>query len=351
MSAKVDVKISSVDQRLRECPEWDNYVRRSDGATGAHLYAWKNIIGDVFGHATHNLIARNQSGAVVGVLPVVRQKSVLFGDRLISMPYLNYGGVLADDDDIAQQLMREATAAARDMGSTHVEFRDTRQYAHEMPTRTDKACMILDLPETADELFSALGSKLRSQIRRPAKEGAVAIEGRLELLDEFYSVLRHNWRDLGTPLYSKRFFQSILEYFEEDSHLLVVRLEGKPVAAAFFLGFGGQLEIPWAASLREHNRIAVNMMLYWEGLRLAIEKGYRKFDFGRSSVDSGTYRFKKQWGAKPKQLYWHYWLRDGDDVPQINPDNPKYRLAIRAWQHLPVSVTGVIGPLIAKNLP
>lgn len=183
------------------------------------------------------------------------------------------------------------------------------------------------------------------------KEGVEIVEGGIELLDEFYYVLIRNWRDLGTPLYSKRFFASILRAFPDTAYLLVVRLGSQAVASGFFLGFRDRLEIPWAASIRDYNRIAVNMALYWEGLKRAIEKGYCYFDFGRSSVDSGTYRFKRQWGAEPRQLYWNYWLRDGYEIPRITPDNPKYKMAIKAWQTLPVSVANIIGPMISKYLP
>jgi FemAB-related protein (PEP-CTERM system-associated) len=183
------------------------------------------------------------------------------------------------------------------------------------------------------------------------KEGVEIVEGGIDVLDEFYDVLSRNWRDLGSPLYSKSFFASILKAFPDTAFLLIVRHGSRPIASGFFLGFRDRLEIPWAASIRDYNRIAVNMALYWEGLKRAIEKGYHYFDFGRSSVDSGTYRFKRQWGAEPRQLYWHYWLRDGNDIPRITPDNPKYKLAIKAWQNLPVSVASTVGPMIAKYLP
>jgi hypothetical protein len=111
------------------------------------------------------------------------------------------------------------------------------------------------------------------------------------------------------------------------------------------------LEIPWAASDKRFNRLAPNMLLYSAVLEFACRKGFKAFDFGRSSVDSGTYRFKAQWGAKPVQLYWYYWLRHSGPLPELNPQNPKYALAIRLWQRLPVSMTTMIGPMIAKYLP
>ena len=142
-----------------------------------------------------------------------------------------------------------------------------------------------------------------------------------------------------------------LQAFADRSRLFVVRHRGAPVAAAFVIGYRGRLEIPWASSLREANSIGVNMLLYWNVLEYACRERYAMFDFGRSTVDAGTFKFKKQWGAQPHQLYWHYWIRGGGQPPVINPSNPKYRLAVAAWQRLPLPVANRLGPWLVRNLP
>lgn len=128
-------------------------------------------------------------------------------------------------------------------------------------------------------------------------------------------------------------------------------MDNKPIAASFLMGHKETLEIPWASTLKEVNHLSINMLLYWEVLKYSIKKQYSYFDFGRSSLNSGTFKFKQQWGANPKQLYWHYWLPDNSELPSLNPDNPKYALAIRAWKKLPVFVANLLGPLLVKNLP
>jgi FemAB-related protein (PEP-CTERM system-associated) len=210
--------------------------------------------------------------------------------------------------------------------------------------------MGVGLPESAETLHRQLPSKLRSQIKRPLREGAACVSGGRELLDEFYRVFARNMRDLGTPVYPKRFFSAILEQFPH-ARLLVVRLANAPVASGMVIGHRDTLEIPWASSLRSANALGVNMLLYWEALSCACAQGYRRFDFGRSTPDSGTYRFKRQWGAQPLQLYWHYWLRNRTEPPRLNPSNPRYRLAVSAWQHLPLPLANVLGPLIVRYLP
>jgi hypothetical protein len=111
------------------------------------------------------------------------------------------------------------------------------------------------------------------------------------------------------------------------------------------------MEIPWASSDRRYDRLAPNMLLYSSVLEYACQQGCKVFDFGRSTVDTGTYRFKEQWGAKPLPLYWYYWLKDDRPLPELNPNNPRYRLAISLWRNLPLPIANVLGPHIVKYLP
>ena len=329
--------------------QWDAYVDRHPQACLYHRAAWRDVIRSVFGHESMYLCARQEEG-IVGVLPLIRLKSRLFGDYLVSMPYFNYGGAVSDTPAVSQLLMGAVAERARELGCSHIEFRDTEP-REPWPARTDKVTMVLPLPVDAAALWSAFSPKLRAQIRKPQKEGAVFVRGGSELLPEFYAVFARNMRDLGTPVYSRSFFKAILDVFPKHASIALVRYKRRAVAAGFLIGYRDRIEIPWASSLREFNSLGGNMFLYAEVLRMAIEDGYRVFDFGRSSVDSGTYNFKKQWGAQPKQLYWHYWASAGHAIPQLNPKNPKYRLAIKVWRHLPLFIANRIGPMIVGNLP
>lgn len=328
---------------------WARYVDAHPQATLYHSLAWRRVVHVAFGHQTHYLYA-HRGGRVTGVLPLARLCSRLFGDFLVSLPQVNYGGALADSAETAVALMEAAGARAAALGCRHVELRDTAARA-DWPVRTDKVVMELALPASVDELWARFDSKLRAQIRRADKEGVQIVRGGAELLPEFYTVFARNMRDLGTPVYARGFFAAIAAGFPQATTLVVCRLGGRAVAAGFLLRHRERVEIPWAASVREYNRLGVNMALYWAALRAAIGQGCRVFDYGRSTVDSGTYRFKKQWGAVPRPLYWHYWLNDGVAMPALTPGNPKYRRAIAAWQRLPLFVANRLGPMLVKHLP
>jgi len=330
--------------------DWNRYVESNPAASIYHRAEWKELIKKTFGHGSYYFAARNNDGEIVGILPLIRLTSRLFGDFMVSMPYFNYGGAVADHPQIEQQLMQAAAAHATTLGVSHIEYRDDIP-RDGLPVSTGKVNMILPLPDNHEALWQSFTPKLRAQIRRPQRENVQILQGGEKYLEDFYTVFTRNMRDLGTPVYARSFFQQILDRFTGACRVMVIRLDNRPVAAGFLIGHRDTLEIPWASTIRDVNHFSMNMLLYWEVLKYAIDNDFRLFDFGRSSKDAGTYRFKQQWGAQPRQLYWHYWLQQGATLPSLNPANPRYALAIKIWRKMPLSMTNRLGPLIVKNLP
>ncbi|HXW68968.1 MAG TPA: FemAB family XrtA/PEP-CTERM system-associated protein [Dissulfurispiraceae bacterium] len=331
---------------------WDKYVLESGSSSVYHLSGWKEVIENTFGHSTRYLLSENDQKGVQGILPVVQLKSLFFGNYMVSLPYFTYGGVCADGDDIRDELLGAAIAYAQSCNAGYLEMRHTGPMENGMPVKTVKVSMRLPLVNNADDLWKSFPAKLKSQIRRPSKEGLYSKLEKEEELNSFYKVFSINMRDLGTPVYSKLFFRNILRMFPELTWICSVYAKnGNPVASGFLVGFKNLLEIPWASSLRSYNNLSPNMLLYWTVLKFACESGYASFDFGRSTPGEGTYKFKEQWGAQPVRLHWHYWLKNGGSLPELNPRNPKYRAAIEIWRRLPVGLTRLIGPAIVKNLP
>lgn len=330
--------------------EWQSFVDSIAHSNVYHDAAWCELIKSNFKHTPCYITCREPDGSLCGVFPVIHLQSKLFGSFMISVPYFNYGGPLSESGAIDKAMLAYAADIAGELNCSHLEVRDTCP-REGWVAKQHKVTMILPLPENDEVLDKQLGTKIRAQVNRAAREGLEFNFGGSELLPDFYRVFSRNMRDLGTPVYDKQFFASILETFPEKAHLAVVRHGDKPVAAGFLLGHKDKLEIPWASSLREANPLGVNMFLYRQILRVSIESGYAFFDFGRSSIDASTYKFKKQWGADEHPLYWHYWLKDADELPELNPNNPKYKLAISVWQRLPVVVANAIGPKLVRNLP
>ena len=330
--------------------EWQSFVDSVAHSTVYHHSAWCELIKSNFGHTPYYITCRKPDGVLCGVFPTVHLSSKLFGSFMVSMPYFNYGGPLSEHAAVDQMMLEYCAELGGNLECSHLEVRDTGARDSWL-AKQHKVTMILPLPESNDILDKQLGTKVRAQVKRAAREDLEFSHGREELLDDYYRVFSQNMRDLGTPVYDKQFFVSILEAFPDHAHIAIVRHNKKPVAAGFVLGFRDKLEIPWASSLRKANPLGVNMFMYRQILRVAIEQGYTFFDFGRSSIGASTYKYKKQWGAVEHQLHWHYWLKDADELPELNPDNPKYKIAIRLWQCLPVAVANTIGPKLVRNLP
>ena len=331
---------------------WDDFVLKNGHSSCYHLSVWKDIIEQTFGHKTFYLLSEDETGQVNGILPLITVKSLLFGRFAVSMPYFNYGGVCSDSAWARDNLLNEAVRLCRRERLAHLELRHCENVFQHLPVKMSKISMKLRLKSNADLLWNSFPSKLRSQIRRPSKEGMYTRAGGLNELDAFYDVFSRNMRDLGTPVYGKAFFKNILIGLGNNAIIhTVYTSDGQPVASGFLIVFKRTVEIPWASSLRRFNRFSPNSLLYWEVLKYGCEGGYETFDFGRSTPGEGTHRFKEQWGATPEQLYWHYWLKEGLDIPELNPHNPSYRRAINLWKRLPLSLTRLVGPSLVKNLP
>jgi FemAB-related protein (PEP-CTERM system-associated) len=293
-----------------------------------------------------------ENGQTCGTLSLAYVRSLLFGRFLVSLPYVNYGGAVADDPAAAAALIGRAVELADELKVRYLELR--HEWAYEHPSlnqrMTSKMHMRLALPARVGELWDQLPAKVRNQVRKGQKNDLSVSWGGQELLPDFYAVFSHNMRDLGTPVFGRKLFQSALERFPDRAELCVVRAGRRAVAAALLLHGWGISEVPSASSLRRYNPTNANMLLYWHLLQRAVERGQEVFDFGRSSQESSTYRFKKQWGASPCPAEWQYYVRQGS-CGDMRPENPRYGRLIRLWRWLPVRLTCWLGPLIVRGIP
>lgn len=330
---------------------WSDSLEQRVELSLPHHTAWLSVLRNAMGHVPYCLEA-SAHGHTEGILPLVLVRSPLFGRFLVSLPYLNSGGVLAERNEVASALVDRAVALAHELRVRYLELRHETALEHRglNGRLTSKVHMRLALPRTHTEMWKQLKDKVRSQIRKGQKQGFHVVWGGRDLVSEFYAVFSRNMRDLGTPVYGRALFEQILEQFPGSAELCVVRRERQPVAVALLMHGETNTEVPSASSLRQFNPTNVNMLMYWHLLMRAIERGRRVFDFGRSTTDSPTYRFKKQWGAEPEPAVWQYFVRQGS-VGDMRPENPSYGRLIRIWQHLPVSLTRIIGPMVVRGIP
>jgi serine/alanine adding enzyme len=329
--------------------QWDRYVADTNASTFCHQSGWKQIMEDVLGHECLYFAAVDGSGEWRGVLPLVRVRSVL-GHYLISLPFLNDGGPLGDAES-QQSLVEYAIAEAKRSGASLLELRSREDVPGPLTPSYRRVSVHLSLPSSREELWeNTLRPKLRSQIRRPGKEGMTFRAGAAEL-DGFYAVFARNMRDLGTPVLPRKFFELGASSFATSMIFAAIYSSaGVPVAGACCLHWRDELEVTWASSLREYNRLSPNMLLYASLMEEAIDRGVKIFNFGRSEAGGSTHKFKQQWGGHDVPLPWPFWSPSAV-VRVPSAKNPFYRVATAVWSQLPVTITNRLGPVLARLLP
>lgn len=328
---------------------WNAYLESMPTATICHHFLWRSVISHTYKHDPLYLLACTGS-QVRGILPLFAVRSHLFGKSLTSMPFLDYGGVCADDDVTAEQLVERALQLLPAHGADYVELRQCRPTTDKDPARLDKVGMRLDLTPGIEQVWRSFPAKVRNQVRKAEKAGLQVSIGGGELLDEFYSVFVVNMRDLGSPVHGRPFFSEMFAAFGDQAKIVLVRDGRTPVGGLICLFYKGTATVPWASSLREFLAKCPNNLAYWEAMQYAAAQGCTVFDFGRSSIDSGTYHFKRQWGAEPVQIYWQVLGRKDQRGMGSSAESAKLQMAVELWKRLPVSLTKVIGPRIRKYI-
>jgi FemAB-related protein (PEP-CTERM system-associated) len=332
-------------------PRLESYVTRGGKVALSRHPAWLTVLEQALGH-TPFCVEAVEEGQTRGLLPLAHVGSVLFGQFLVSLPYISSAGVLADDDATAGLLIDRAVQLADELRVRYLELRHESPQEHPALTgkMTSKVHLRLPLPATTDELWKKLDGKVRNQVRKGRKSSLTVHWGGKELIPDFYEVFSHTMRDLGTPVYGQGLFYSTAHQFRDRAEFCVVRSGEKAVAAALLLHGWKITEVPSACALRAYHSTCANMLMYWHLLERAVERQQLVFDFGRSTRGGGTHAFKKQWGADEEPAEWQYYLRAGS-VGDMRPENPQYNRLIRLWQRLPVSLTRLIGPPIVRGIP
>jgi len=331
-------------------PACNTFVaQRADGKIG-YLPAWADNIAKAAHLKAYYLVARDSKG-VHGVLSLAHVRSFLFGNFMVSQPFSNYGGPLTDSKRACDGLFNRAVELALDLGCETIELRNIKPLPYDLEPRLGKMCMHLRLAPNPEEIWKSFKPKVRNQVRKAEKSGITAIDGKDELLDDFYKVYSTRMHQLGTPAYPRKVMQNILRAFPENSRIFVVRLGELCVGAGFTVHLNGFVEIPWAATLVKYNSFCPNNLLYWSIIKHYCLAGAKCFDFGRCTAGGPTHQFKKQWGPEPVELHYQYWTRPGHKLSILSPDNPKYKRRVETWKKLPFWLARLIGPHISRSLP
>jgi predicted N-acyltransferase len=213
--------------------------------------------------------------------------------------------------------------------------------------------LVLRLAGDEAAQWQAIGAKVRNQVRKAEKEGlTVASWDPDALLDGFYDCFAQNMRDLGTPVHARRFFLEAARGFGERLRFVVAADGTRAVGGLVAIHYAGRVTVTWASTLRSERPRCPNQLIYWEALRWAVGRGASHFDFGRSPIGGGTYRFKRGWGAAEAPLAWVRLSPTGEPLrPDALRENWLLGRLSTIWQRLPVGLTRGLGPPLRRHLP
>jgi len=349
-----EIKISHAT--LAEQKEWDSFVLSQPHASPYHFFAWGAAITQAYGHKSYSLMAR-QEGRPVGILPLVHLRLSFLVNEFVALPFCDVGNCLSVDGDVEKKLLAEAQRLSKQLKIKNIQLRGQllsagKSYSSFTQLESNKLRMLLDLPESSEILFKAFKPKLRSQVRKAEKNGVHFRWAGKDGIDSFYSIFCNNMSELGSPVHSKKLFSAIMEHYGEKARIGLAEYEGECISAGLILSTDEQTSIPWASSLRKFNHLAPNMLMYWNCLKFAADSGKKLFDFGRSTENEGTFRFKRQWGAEPFPLVWY---SSCPDTP-IQSENVTKRKksgrerAAKVWKKIPIPIANFLGPKLRKYI-
>ena len=327
--------------------EWDQYVNACPQATFFHKAGWKKVIEGAFRHRTYYLYTESHGG-ITGVLPLGHIKSRLFGNALISTPFCVYGGIATEDRESHGLLENAACDLARELGVDYLEMRNLQPCHADWPTKQLYVTFRKTLAPDPEQNLLAIPRKQRAMVRKGIEAG---LESEFDqTADRFYSAYSESVHSLGTPVFSRAYFELLRGVFRDCSDILTVTHRGELVGSVLSFYFRDEVLPYYGGGTARARKLKGNDFMYWELMRRSCERGIHIFDYGRSKEGSGSWSFKKNWGFEPSPLFYEYHLVKARQMPDISPMNPKYGIFINAWKRLPLPATRLIGPLLARNL-
>ncbi len=347
LSESKNIELEICELKTEDHARWDAFVTSCPEASFFHLSGWKTVLERAFGHRVYFLFAQRDK-TIEGVLPLGHIRSLLFGHSLVSTPFCVYGGVAATTESARLALTQAGAELAEKLRVEYLELRYIDPHNQDWPRKDLHVTFRKEIDPDPDKNLAAIPRKQRAVIRKALKSELVGV---IDMdIERFFSAYSASVRNLGTPVFAKKYFQILKEVFGESCEVLTIEFGGQPVSSVMSFYFRDEVLPYYGGGTVEARHLKANDFMYWELMSRAADRGCRVFDYGRSKKDTGSYNFKKHWGFEPEPLNYEFKLVKARELPDINPLNPKYQFFIKAWQKLPLSISQWIGPLISKDL-
>ncbi len=332
-----------------DAQQWDAFVAQHEGATSDHMWGWRRVLHEAFDYQPYYLGAFD-GDIVRGVLPLFRVPRGWQKCALVSIPFGNYGGICAESPAASEALFLEAKGLLHQLNGEYLDLRhqiSLNQTELQAP-RWSYLRYTMQLSGNVEDHFQRFGGKNRNQVRL-AKKNGLRTEFKRDI-DALYRIHLHTARRQGTPCFPRKYFELILQEFGSQVQVLFIMKSDISIAYDVFLKFKTSLVIQLNGSLSQYFRDRPNELLCWAGIEYGCHEGYRELDYCRSRQGSGTAAFKRKLRFTEEPLGYQYYVPNGSSVPEHTPANPKYQMAIQAWQRIPLLLTRHLGPAIVRHL-
>ncbi|MCM8787662.1 MAG: FemAB family PEP-CTERM system-associated protein [Candidatus Omnitrophica bacterium] len=328
--------------------KWNKFVEYHSESTFFHQFRWRRVIENIYGFKSHYIVAKDEEGNIQGILPLFEIKQ-LTGKKLISVPFSTEGGILYNTEKAKNLLLEQAKNLMLANGSDYLELRQEKDIGINFETKDYYYHLKLNLNPNPEIIWKQMDKKARNAVRKARKLGLTTDKG-LHYFEEFYKIFSRNMRDLGTPVDKKEFFEEIIKQFPNQVDIVVAKLNEKVIGAVFLLKHKKTIKSEWASSLKKYRGYNANQLMYWRAIKDACKEGFEIFDFGRSMLEEGTYKFKKKFGAKPIHMHYKYFINKSH-VPDIRKTNWKRKVFAKCWSKLPLLIANKLGPKLREQFP
>ena len=353
--------------KIKESTEQLNFFLSNTPHFIFHTLEYKKFIEEAF-ETEYILLAAQDGEKIKTILPVVKIKSKLFGNKMISSAYLEYGGFAGEEEGVGEILDFIGKGNSK---YGYLEIRGGEECFDEiLSAKLIKKNLykrfVLELgPE--EKVWKGIQHSKRKAINRALRNVEVK-EVPLAGLDEFYKLYLRNMKRFGSPPYAKKYFESFYRnivdvgqgkiygaYIKDEKSLSTSGLqqdtqcfEGKLVAALLGFCYRDRIHIVIAVSDERFREHRPNDAVHWEFIKWGCEKDYKWFDFGRVREESGQFEYKRKWGPKLLGLPSYFMLWGKKEIPEVDPSG--YGLAVKMWKKMPLWFTKLVGPRLRKEL-
>jgi len=340
---------------------WNAFIESSPYSTPYHLWEFGHALSLTYGYKKYYLVATN-GDKVIGAFPLIYVKSRLFGSKLLSLPFCEYGGPLVSPNSGAsmhavKSLFEEVLTIASSLNVDYIEIRNPLLHGEIMEKKGYNVVrryvtFVIDLSCEREKLWRSLDKKTRNSTRKAMKNELNVYEvSKEDDLKEYFSLYLKTQKKHGSPPHSFKLFQDLFSLNVGKSiRILMAEYHSKPIAGIVL--FYNKRKIYWwgGSSDPKFKHLNATNLLLWKIIEGGVEIASKLFDLGRTRRGTSIYHFKSGWGGKEVILQDYVCFLNDCSVELPDPEQSRYSFLSRLWSLMPVSLAKKIGPKIMSGI-